>query len=165
MSCERIEDLLVAYADGELEAADRTAVEGHLRICPDCAALLACLRTASASLAALPEIEPGTELRRDLLAIPFRKTAAQRALDLLRKPSWQPFYAAASILLALVSLYAINPDKSTIDKAVSRAFHRGYSKVERLYAEAGSVKDRLGDFAQNVYVSLEGISPFKRAGE
>lgn len=165
MSCERIEDLLVAYADGELEAADRAAVEGHLKGCPDCAALLACLRTASASLAALPEIEPRPELHRALHAIPFRKSAARRAVDLLLKPSLQPFYAAASILLALVSLYAINPDRPAIDKAVSRTFHRGYSRVERIYARAGSVTDSLGDFAENVYVSLDGINPFKRAGE
>jgi len=169
MSCERFEALLVAYADGELEAAERTSVEAHLRDCPECAELLACLRTASASLASLPEIEPGPELRRELLAIPLRKRAARGrfalVLDLFLKPSLQPYYAAASIFLALVSLYAINPDKSAIDKAVFRTFHRGYSQVEKLTAEAGSVKDRLGDFAQNVYASLERISPFKRAGE
>lgn len=169
MSCERFEDLLVAYADGELEAAERASVEAHLRGYPECAELLACLRTASASLAALPEIEPGPELRRELLAIPSRKTAARGrfalVFDLLLKPSLQPFYAAASILLALVSLYAMSPDKAAVDKAVSRTFHRGYSQVEKLTAEAGAVKDRLGDFAQNVYASLERISPFKRAGE
>lgn len=165
MSCERIEDLLVAYADGELEAADRAAVEKHLPSCPDCAALLACLRAASASLAAFPEVEPGPELRRTLHALPFRKSAPRRVFDLLLKPSLQPFYAAASILLALVSLYAINPDKSAIDKAVSRTFHRGYSRVEKIYARAGAVTDSLGDFAENIYGSLDKLNPFKRAGE
>ena len=165
MSCERIENLLVSYADGELEAADRAAVEAHLRTCEDCAALLDCLRAASASLAALPEIEPDPELRRTLHAIPSRKSAARRAFDLLLKPSLQPFYAAASILLALVSLYAINPDKSAIDKAVSRTLHRGYGRVEKIYARAGAVTDSLGDFAQNIYGSLDKLNPFKRAGE
>ncbi len=165
MSCERFEDLLVAYADGELDAPARASVEAHLRDCPGCAELLSYLRAASASLAALPEIEPSPELRRELWAVPARKTAAGKVFDLLLRPSLQPFYAAASILLALFSLYMINPDKAAIDRAVVRTFHRGYSQVEKLTAEAGAVKDSIGDFAQNLYASIESISPFKRAGD
>lgn len=165
MSHERFEDLLVAYADRELEAAERAAVEAHLRDCPECAELLACLRAASEALAALPEVEPAPELRRELLAIPERKTAFRRVFDLILKPSLQPYYAAASILLGFVTLYTIYPDRAAIDKAVSRTLHRGYSQVEKLAAEAGSVKDSIGDIAQNFYASLEKISPFVRGPE
>ncbi len=165
MSCERFEDLLVPYADGELEAAERASVEAHLRDCPECAELLACLRTASTALAALPEIEPGPELRRELLAIPGRKTAVRRALDLILRPSLQPFYAAASLLLAFITLYTIYPDRAAIDKAVSLTLHRGYSQVEKLAAEAGSVKDSIGEIAQSFYASLDKINPFKGSEE
>jgi anti-sigma factor RsiW len=165
MSCERIEDLLVAYADGELDASGRDEVESHLRACPACAGLLAWLRTASASLAGLPELEPGPELRGRLWAIPVRKTPFGRVFDLFRNPVVQPFLAAASILLTFVSLYAMSPDRASIDRAVSRAFHSGYSRVEKLYAEAGSVTDSLGEFARTVYDSLETLNPFKGTGD
>jgi anti-sigma factor RsiW len=165
MTCEKFEDLLPAYADGELGAEDRAAVESHLRSCPGCSLLLGCLRTTDASLGAIPDVEPSPELRRRLLAIPSGKPFFGRALDLFLRPSLQPFYAAASIALALFSLYAINPDKAAIDQAVSRGIHRGISRVERLYARAGAVKESVGDFAENVFVSLENIDFFKRAGD
>jgi anti-sigma factor RsiW len=165
MSCERIEDLLVAYADGELDASARAEVEAHLRSCPACAGLLACLRTASASLAALPELEPAPELRQKLRAIPARKKVFGRALDIFRNPVLQPFMAAASILLTFVSLYAMSPDRAAVNRAVSRFLYRGYSRVEKLYAEAGSVTDSLGEFAKTVYDSLETLNPFKGTGD
>ena len=165
MSCEKFEDLLPAYVDGELGPEDRAAVESHLGVCPGCSALLACLRAADASLAAFPEAEPSPELRRRLLAIPSGRTFFGRAVDLFLRPSLQPFYAAASIALALFSLYAINPDKPAIDQAIARGIHRGFSRVERIYARAGAVKDSVGDFAENIFVSFENLDVFKRAGD
>ena len=49
-TCEKIRDLLVDYADGELAAADTQAVEAHLETCTDCRQMLAAL-TKSLSLA------------------------------------------------------------------------------------------------------------------
>jgi len=41
MDCRETQTLLTAFHDGELPAADRARVEGHLRGCPECGARLA----------------------------------------------------------------------------------------------------------------------------
>ena len=38
MDCRETQALLTAFHDGELPAADRARVEGHLRGCPECRA-------------------------------------------------------------------------------------------------------------------------------
>ena len=38
MSCERIQDLLSPYLDGDLTPGERADVDAHLDACPDCAA-------------------------------------------------------------------------------------------------------------------------------
>lgn len=48
-------ELLSAYLDGELTAADRTRVDEHLPSCADCRATLGALRATLADLRALPE--------------------------------------------------------------------------------------------------------------
>jgi anti-sigma factor RsiW len=165
MSCERVEDLLVAYADGELESAERARVEEHLRGCPRCRALLETLRDADSVLAAFPEVEPGPELRARLLAIPSRRPLGRRVFALLLRPSLQPFYAAATILFGLISLYLLNPNRASIERAVSKGLHRGYSQVERLYARAGSVTGSVVGFAENVVDSFGELRPARKSGD
>ena len=36
MTCREVSDFLLAYRDGELEAAQRQEFEAHLAVCPDC---------------------------------------------------------------------------------------------------------------------------------
>lgn len=164
MTCDKIEDLLAAYADGELGPDERAAVERHLDACPDCAALLASLRTADASLSRFPEVEPPADLREKLYAIPGRRRFGF-GLDVLLRPSLQPAFAAAAVVLTLFTFYVFSPAKAQINKAINRQLHLGYSQVEKLYAKAGSLTDSLGGVADNVLVSLKKVNPLSKTDE
>lgn len=165
MACEKIQDLLSPYLDGELTPEEKAAVEAHLSSCRECAELLSLLRVATESLAAFPEVEPGPDLKAKLYAIPDRKKKFRFGLDFLVKPALQPVLAAATIFLIIFSFYMFGPYKKDIDKTVNREIHRGYSQVEKLYAKAGSVTDSLGAYANDIFVSLKKINPLGKNEE
>ncbi len=155
MNCECMEELLSLYAEGEASSEERLQVEEHLNSCPSCADLLLALSEARASLRAIPELEVSTELRARLYAIPKRRKRFSFSLDFLLKPSLQPALTVATIFLTLVSFYFFNPNKKLIDRAIDRQLHLGYSKVEKIYAKAGSVTDSLGSYKDTVLGSLK----------
>jgi hypothetical protein len=155
MNCERIEELLSAFLEGELGQAEKALVESHLAGCPDCTALLGVLRRTQQALADFPELEVSPDLQARFAAIPERKKKFSFSFDFVLKPSLQPVFAAATIFMTLLSFYLFNPDKRNIDRTIDQKIHSGYSQVEKLYAKAGSFADRLGDTADNVLVSVK----------
>jgi Putative zinc-finger len=160
MTCERIEGLLSAFLDGELGPADKATVESHLAGCPDCTALLSVLRRAQEALAGFPELEVSPSLLARLSAIPDRKKRFSFTFDFVLKPALQPVFAAATIFMTLLSFYLFNPDKKNIDRAIDLKIHTGYSQVEKLYAKAGSFTGRVGETADNVYLSVKNWKVF-----
>jgi anti-sigma factor RsiW len=162
MRCERIQDLLSPYLDGDLSPNERSEVEAHLAACPDCSALLVLLRSAVESFAAFPEVELSNDLKAKLAAIPGRPKRARVSLDFLFKPALQPVLAAATGFLMLFSVYTVSPDKGAINRTISLQFHRGISSIEKLYVKAGSLTDRLGEFANGVFASAKDINPLGR---
>jgi hypothetical protein len=163
MSCDQVQALLAAYTENDLTAEDKAMVEGHVHSCRECALYLSLLREADEALAAFPQIDPGRELLERLIAIPIPKSRFRTIFETFRKPSLQPVMAAATVFLAVLSLYLLNPDRKQFDKAILRTFHRGIGQVEKLYAQAGSVTDTLGSYAENVFVSLKSINPLSRS--
>jgi anti-sigma factor RsiW len=161
MTCDKAQELLSPYLDGELDPAARAEMEAHLAACPECAGLAARMRTALAAFASFPEIEPSPALRRRLLAIPERSRRFKWDLSFLRRPALQPVLAAVSGLLILITVYIAGP--AGIQKAVNRQFHRSLGSIEKLYVQAGSVTDRIGEFAVNVYDSAKAANPIGRA--
>jgi len=159
MVCDKIQNLLSPYVDGELTPEAKAEVDAHLSSCRECAELLSLLKIATASLAAFPEVEPSPDLKARLYAIPDRKKKFRFSLDFLVKPALQPVFAAATVLLIIFSFYMFGPYKNDIDKSVNRQIHRGYSQIERLFSKAGSVTDSLGAYANDVLVSLKKINP------
>ncbi len=160
MACEKIQELLSPYLDGELTPEVRAEVKNHLSSCRECSEILALLRIATDSLAAFPELEPSSDLKARLYAIPARKIKKMRLnLDFLVKPALQPILAAATVLLVIFSFYMFGPYKKDIDKSINRQIHRGFSQLEKLYAKAGGVTDSLGAYADNILVSLKKINP------
>jgi anti-sigma factor RsiW len=158
MTCDRIEDLLPEYVDGDLGPGDAALVERHLAGCPGCAALAALLRDVSVALASFPEISPSPGLTSKLAAIPDR-TRSRFSLNFWLKPSLQPVFAAVTIVGILFTFYMFNPNKQRFNRAVVRQFHRGYSQFEKLIAKAGALTDNLGATADTVFVSLKDINP------
>jgi anti-sigma factor RsiW len=160
MTCERIEELLSAYLEGELNQTDRAEVESHLAGCADCGALLAVLSRTQKALAGFPELDPSPGLLARLVAIPERKKKFSFTFDFVLKPALQPVFAATAIFMTLLSFYLFSPDKKNIDRAIDQKIHTGYSQAEKLYAKAGSFTERLSETADNVLVSVKNWKVF-----
>jgi anti-sigma factor RsiW len=162
--CERIEELLASYADGELGPEEKTLVEAHLAACPECTALAACLKSADAAFAAFPELEPAPALMQRLRAVATPRRRFRLSFDVLLRPSLQPVFAVLTILAVGFSLYMASPDKKRIDQAINRQIHLGYSAFEKLTSRAGALTDSLGAAADNIFVSLGNLNPLGKAG-
>lgn len=165
MTCERIEGLLSAYLEGELGAAERAEMESHLAACPACAGILAGLREATGAMAAFPEAAPSPALLARLYGIPESKAEKKRWLrpvfDLLTRPALQPVYAAFTVLFVALSFVLFHPEGQAIRKKVDVQFHRGVGTVEKLYAEAGTIKGDLEVLTGNVVKSFKSLDLLK----
>jgi hypothetical protein len=162
MTCERIEDLLSSYLEGDLGADEKGLVDLHLEACRDCRSLLAALKEIRSALSGLPELEISQSLRTRLQTIPAKTKRLGPSLDFLLRPSLQPVFGAAAVLMTLVSFYLFGPNKAAIDRSIDRTVHQGYSQVERLFAKAGFVKDRLEARKDSLLVSLGNLELFDR---
>ncbi len=161
MTCEKIEQLLSPYLEGELRPEEKRAVDKHLQACSRCSELFSFLKEAKVSLSDFPEVDLSENLLARLQAIPARKKRFRLSFDFMLRPSFQPILAAATVLLTFLSFYLFNPNKSAIDKSVDREFHRGLSKVEMLYAKAESFTSSLGEYKDNILVSLKNVKLFR----
>jgi len=165
MTCQRIEELLSAYLEGELAAGEKAEVDGHLAACPGCASLAALMRETTGALGAFPEAEPSPELMAKLYAIPAEKRERKRwfrpVFDFLTRPALQPVYAAFTILLVAVSFVLFHPGGRGIRKQIDLTFHRGIGTVEKLYAGAGTLKGEIGAFSANVVKSFDTLGLLK----
>lgn len=161
MTCQRIEELLSAYLEGELRAAERAEVEGHLADCPECAGLAALMREEMAAAAAFPEVEPSAELLARLYAVPEanreKKRFLQPVFDWLARPALQPVYAAAAGVLIVLSFVAFHPEGRGIRKAIDVQLHRGIGTVEKLYADAGGLKGEIKAVSAGVVKSFNSL--------
>lgn len=154
MTCDKMTELFSAYLEGELGAAERRGFEAHLEACPDCAALFAAVGEVRASLAAVPELEPPADLLRKLRPAPERKRRLRFVPDFLLRPSLQPVFAAGTLFLVVASFLAFAPQGRPARKAIDLKLHQGFSQVEKIYARAGSLTDRLGEYKATVLDSL-----------
>jgi len=105
-----VEDELIAYLDGELDATDRARVEAHLAQCPACAAALAELRVLSRDL----------DATFDTAMSPVRLSyaAASHIRDVLRdrleRPRWQWAFwqrrgvLAQAVMALLLIVFSLN---------------------------------------------------------
>jgi predicted anti-sigma-YlaC factor YlaD len=161
MTCQRFEELLSAYLEGELAAAEKAAVDAHLAACPECAVLLALMKDMTRAMAAFGEVEPSPALLSRLYAIPAAKREKKRlfrpVFDWLTRPALQPVYAAFTVLFIALSFVLFHPEGRGIRKQINVKFHRGVGTVEKLYAEAGSIKGEIGALTGNVVKSFNSL--------
>ena len=161
MTCERFEELLSAYLEGEVAAEERRAMDAHAASCPACAGLLAAFREMASAMAGFPEAEPGPALMAKLYAIPEKKSFFRPVFDFLLRPDLQPVFAAASVLFVAISFVFFAPQGRGIQKAINRQLHLGYNQVEKIYAKAGSLTDDLGSLKTTVADSIKTLNPLK----
>jgi len=161
MTCVRNEELLSAYLEGELAAAERAEVEGHLAACADCAELAALMREEIAAAAAFPEVEPSPELMARLYDVPGAKREKKRflrtAFGWLARPALQPAYAAATGFLIVLCFVLFHPEGRGIRKAIDVQLHRGIGTVEKLYADAGGLKGEIKAVSAGVVKSFNSL--------
>jgi len=161
MECERIEELLSPYLEDDLTKEERQNVNAHLYTCAGCAELLSLMREAKESLSSFPEVEVSEGLTEKLYELPQKRRKFHFVADFLLRPSFQPIMAAATVLLVFVSFYVFHPERSAINRSIERQFHIGFSKVEKLYAEAESITHTLDEYKDNLLVSIKNLKPFR----
>jgi len=166
MKCRRIENLLPSYREGALPLREKNVVEAHLAACPDCRRLLGFLKETDAALSDFPEVEVSRGLVRNLYAVPHQKAEPEPSLlaffpKLIRQPAFLP---VAAVLLAIV-IFATNPHRDAMLKTLNRQVHLGFNKVEKVYAEAGSLLDKLNSYKEDALVSLKRINPLGKNGD
>jgi anti-sigma factor RsiW len=74
MKCDEILVLMMGYIDNEVSPSQRTAVEEHVKTCPDCARELDAYRRLSQTLSSISFVEPG-----DIVSTAFNKRTYNRA--------------------------------------------------------------------------------------
>lgn len=159
MTCERFEELLSAYLEGELAAAERGGMDAHLAACPGCAELAGLLRETMAATAAFPEVEPSAALMARLYAVPGERAAKKRlfrpVFDWLARPALQPVYATLTGLFIVLSFVLFHPEGRGIRKQIDVQFHRGLGAAEKMYADAGGLKGEIKALSANVIRSFD----------
>ena len=161
MGCERWEELLSPYLEDDLTRDEKQALQTHIRTCPSCAELLSLMRESRESLASFPEVDVTESLIEKLYEIPLKRKKFRFIPDFLLRPSFQPYMAAATVLLVFVSFYAFHPDRNAINRSIERQFKIGVGKVEKLYAEAESLTHALGEYKDNLLVSIKNFKLFR----
>jgi anti-sigma factor RsiW len=176
MTCRQIEKLLPPYQEGALVPREKKAVDSHLASCPDCRRLLGFLKQADSALASFPEVEVSRGLMRKLYAVPWLKTPRLKTPRLKAEPKpgllsffprliRQPaFLPVAAVLLAAV-IFVTNPHRDAVLKALNRQVHLGFNTVEKVYAQAGSLLDKLNSYKEDALVSLRRINPLDKNGD
>jgi hypothetical protein len=158
MNCKQIEKFLSPYLENELSQEEKNLVENHLKKCPHCSGLLTYMKEIKNSLAEMPEIDISPSLRKKLYKISKKKFNS--SFDFLLKPALQPILAASMVLITVVSLYTLNPDRDKINKYINQHVHMGYSKIEQLYAKAESLTNSLAGYKESILFSIKNIDFF-----
>lgn len=99
MNCKELEELLSPYLDGELDAAQRGAVEQHLGDCPDCKRELANLRTLHGALQAPALRYHASDTLQQRLKIRLRDAEARE-----QRPLWPRWAAVAATVVIAAAL-------------------------------------------------------------
>jgi len=104
ITCEHVDTVLSAWFEGDLEPAERHAVDAHLRECLRCASLVRDIEAIRRDAARLPVIEPSRDLWAGIAAsietpVVDLKSRAERAPV---RRTWQ-LAAAAVVLMAASS--------------------------------------------------------------
>ncbi len=100
MKCQECEELLHPYLDGELDAAQRAAVDGHLQGCDDCRQTLEHLQLLHRALQ-MPELRySASDTLRQRLKAELAKADARE-----RRPAWPMWSGAIAAGVLAVALF------------------------------------------------------------
>jgi hypothetical protein len=126
MNCQDFEELLSAYADGELSRTQREFIEEHLAGCADCRATLAKFEAVGRQLASLRETPASPDISKSTLskikaASPFGKPFGR----------WlRPVTAAAAIVAVIAILLVVQPWGIESPEAMAASIVRNSPEVQ-----------------------------------
>jgi putative zinc finger protein len=142
-------ELLSAFLDGELSAADQAAVEGHLRECAACAQELEELAAVDACARELPVPAPAGYFEE----LPGRVRArVRRPVRVPRLAVWAAAAAAAAVMAVTVTPLLMQRERSVTAPAAQSAPHvpatgaappSTVPPAEAGFADAGATHDRV----------------------
>jgi ferric-dicitrate binding protein FerR (iron transport regulator) len=148
MTCVEIEEKLSAYADGELPAGERPAVDAHLASCGECRGALEALRAQHRELEAAfaPMREGADALARRVVEAVHARAPGRR----FRARPWLPMIASAAAGFLAAWLIFRAPDRPPEGWTVGKA-GQGYPVAEPAAAwltlATGPVEVREGNDA------------------
>ena len=148
MDCRQILERLEAFADGDLDTDESSAVASHLADCPTCRKAHALALAIHDELRSLPELE-------------MPAAAVVRVLEQTGEPSWldrvgealhtfwlRPQWVGAAAAAALVALVGIalllRPDTATTPLTTDPAVAQATLEARYALALVGSVNRRAG---------------------
>ena len=106
MKCRDLEELLSAYADGELNRTQKEFVEEHLECCPDCRATLGEFEEAGRLLSSLKEMPINSDIRGTTLS----KIKAGGAFPVTAYRRWlRPVITTAVSIAVIAVILATQP--------------------------------------------------------
>lgn len=125
-TCARFDALLPALLEGESSGDERTAAEAHAATCERCGPLLADIKAIVRDAAALPELEPSSDLWPEIasrIEAPVVELESRQAPVVVRRGVPLRMAAAAAAVLVAVTAFAtwrLTSDSSTPVAPVER---------------------------------------------
>jgi hypothetical protein len=126
MNCRDLEELLSAYADGELSRTQREFIEEHLSSCADCRATLAEFEAAGRQLASLRETPAVPDISKSTLS----KIKATSQLPRKLVSRWlRPVTAVVSIVAVIAVMLVAQPWRMESSEAMAASIVRNSPEV------------------------------------
>lgn len=115
MNCRDLEELLSAYADGELSRTQREFIEEHLSGCADCREALAEFEAAGRQLTSLRHVPETTDIRAAALSkIKATSTSSRKSFGRWLRPVTATGAAVIVLIIALVQPWSGAPEPQVV---------------------------------------------------
>ena len=155
MNCRDFEELLSAYADGEISRAQREFIDEHLSGCTGCREILAQFRAAGYRLSSLKDIPESPDIRQTIMS----KIKSSRGLSDKTKKGWlRPAAAAAAIVAVIAILLAAQPWNVESPDVLAASIVRNSTEIQTVLGgeEIADVEvtTRIVDGEGNVLMTL-----------
>ncbi len=129
MNCDRVQENLSAYLDGELDPEEENALRLHLEGCTTCSAQLESLRSTVRLVGSLPRIDAPAALMQRLQ----RATAGRRPAFRLLNPA-AVLTGAALVLVALVAVFMLAGEQVPVSRDGAETISRASDKLDEARA-------------------------------
>jgi len=140
MNCNRIEELLVQYLEGDLPADDRRMVDAHIASCAECRRSLETFTALEESLGALREAVPSWKTAEARFS---RRTRPERRRSISVFVFNAPFIAGISFVALGVALFlrgdVLFPALQSLGPRFAPALDAFVQSFSRLFADAAGL--------------------------